>query len=138
MQASHPSDSFGFKLEILTLNRYNFGSTRFIDNRDLYLSMMNRAEIQKREEECGRLMRYSLSAFLFGKTLEAFTVQYPANWFEAWKENAYRRGHLGPWAQRRWPVKYERHTNNAIQAFPEFVPENYMGQRSVIMLHPEY
>jgi hypothetical protein len=125
------------------LNRFDFCQQEALSRRIVFDSVLGRAEFKEQVDYIKDNMLYRLQSYLYGRVVEGFIVQRPASWFEAWKENAYKRGYLGPWAKRLWPVKYEREEIKAIQAFPDIVQdETHLGRRSIVMRyikpHPFY
>ena len=51
---------------------------------------------------------------LFGETLDQIEVQYPADWWQAFRERW-----LPAWWLRRWPVQYTTHTLKAEAVYPK-------------------
>jgi hypothetical protein len=121
-------------VKTLELLRYDFHTHRAVPN-DLLDDVIHRAQIQQRKDWVKHEMEYEMRSFLLGRTLTGFVVQRPANWFEAWKENAYRRGYLGPWARRLWPVRFDREELKATEVYPRVAPEQ-CGPR-VLMRYTE-
>ena len=63
----------------------------------------------------------SIRGFIWAETLESETFQWPADWWQAFKERWFPA-----WAKRRWPVQYERHKLDVKAAYPNLkvsVPE---------------
>jgi hypothetical protein len=105
----------------VVLNRFDFCQHEALSKRILFDGVLSRAEIKQQEDYIKKNMLYNLHSYLYGRVVEGFIVQRPASWFEAWKENAYKRGYLGPWAKRLWPVSYEREEIKVIEAFPDVI-----------------
>jgi hypothetical protein len=122
-----------FKVTELVLTRKDYKSGAFL-HRSFFETALDQAELKKEEDRLWWELRYSLEAHLWGRVIKGYTVEYPAGWFEAWKENAYRRGYLGPWAAQRWPVKYEKQELTAHQVFPDFIPNDCFSQTALMCI----
>ncbi len=109
-------------VKTLELSRYDFHAYRAVPN-DVLDDAIHRAQILQHKNWLRREIEYEMRSSLYGRTLTGFVVQRPANWFEAWKENAYRRGYLGPWARRLWPVRFDREELKATEMYPRVAPE---------------
>ena len=120
------------KQKTLRLNRYSFSAPFAVLDKHLLLS---RSELTCQPDYLQDQLIYQLRLFVYGRKLESFTIQRPSSWFEAWKENAYSRGYLGPWARRLWPVVYEQKEIKAIEVFPSLAPD--LGLPSMTMLYQE-
>jgi hypothetical protein len=124
----------------VVLNRFDFCQQEALSRRIVFDGVLSRAEIKEQVDYIKDNMLYSLHSYLYGRIVEGFIVQRPASWFEAWKENSYKRGYLGPWAKSLWPVSYEREEIKVIEAFPDIIQnEKY---KTVVMRyikpHPFY
>ncbi len=119
----------------LVLSRFDFRQREAISRKIISDSIESKAEFREYVDHIKDCMVYDLSSYLYGRVVDGFIVQRPASWFEAWKENAYKRGYLGPWAKRLWPVSYEREEIKVIEAFPDIIQnEKY---KTVVMCYTE-
>lgn len=62
------------------------------------------ADIATMPDVIGRHLALSLNAYVFGEKGDDIVIDYPRDWWEAFKNRWFPR-----WALQRWPVLYTRH-----------------------------
>lgn len=78
--------------------------------------------------EALRATRMLISATTMGTPKETEVVEYPADWWQAFKARWFRR-----WMLKRWPAKYERRTFERWGTYPE-IP-CHPNDRSAMVVH---
>ena len=71
-------------------------------------------------------IRLKVTGYVWAETLESKEFKWPADWWEAFKEQWFPA-----WALRRWPVRYERHKLDVKAVYPNLRP-NVPRQEYVI------
>lgn len=74
---------------------------------------------------------YQLRAYVLGERQEEFTIEYPADWWQAFKERWFPES-----CKRRWPVEYKRYEFKRFNIYPKMkyqVPDD-MGAAIGLML----
>ena len=62
------------------------------------------AAISQMPDLIGNRLALQLNAYVFGEKGDDLVIDYPRDWWEAFKNRWFPR-----WALRRWPVMYTRH-----------------------------
>jgi hypothetical protein len=120
------------KIKGTTLRRHDL-AIRVRFGRDFYFdNTLRSGGMRELQDHVRQEMLVEMLVSLYAKKLDSFIVERPATWLEAWKENCYQRGYLGPWARRLWPIKYESKEIKGWQAFPDFDPR---GKHPTFIMH---
>jgi len=61
--------------------------------------------------------RIHVRGFVYGKQVQRHEYQWPADWWQAFKERWFPT-----WARQRWPIRYEKRVIDVMEIYPTFKP----------------
>ncbi len=109
------------KEELLPILKYTLHKREFavshqgINERLLNSTKGMNLSMDKHLDHILNSMIYTLNGFIWGEKLEPKKIQYPRDWFQAFKERWYPKRLL-----RRWPVLLTTHLITAYALYPDF------------------
>lgn len=98
-----------FPTEKATFRKEHFKAFRIISHEALQM---------RKESDFENTLRLDLDAYVAKRLLERVIVEWPSDWWEAFKERWFPT-----WALRMWPVKYE---TRAIEAY-EYLDRKFLS-----------
>ena len=96
---------------IVTLNKLKVGFEQVISDE------LAGGNVEWMHDHLLGAMRLSIRGFLYGRKAEHREYQWPADWWQAFKERWFPL-----WAKARWPVQYERRVVDVMEIYPTYKP----------------
>lgn len=127
MVSNEPLNPLEGTYRVIALERMRRGYRQYLEKRMLS-EVLGGIDVQFDVfENVGAYFCAEMCAYLMGKRLDTVTIDYPVNWWEAFKEHWFPN-----WALDRWPARRKIHTITINAFIPE--AQIYPGKSQYIVM----
>jgi len=113
------------KMETVTLERMKLAAITQISQElvDEYFAIPPKVDISAHDDFMFDGVTMRIIQMVYGRTMEEVKAEYPADWWEAFKERWFPA-----WAKKRWSVRWVRVRLEAKELYPKLSAPDYQPQ----------